>query len=450
MSIRSRLFAAVLSAAVVFPSLTSAQTVLQRPAQTLSLPKGTSLLLILPVEIGRISTADPAIAEASILSPTEVMISGKGLGSTTLIVWEGPAPRSVNPRLYAVEVTIDTPALERYLREVLPGEQIAVTASGNSVTLSGTVQDPNSVDRALEIARGTGVALVVNNLRAPPAVQVMLKVRVAEVNRSNLKDFASQLSTLNPDDLDADGNWFAETISDGLLRVLLSSPNANAQAVIQASIDRGVLRSLAEPNLLTLPGREATFLAGGEFPYPTVQAVTGTTTGQQAVTITFREFGVKLKFTPNITQSGAIRLKVAPEVSTLDFANGLTVSGFEIPSILVRRTETEVELRENQYLALAGLIDNSTIENVTKIPILGDIPILGQFFRSTSTRANQTELIVLVSPVLVSASDQPIAVPTGEPLTWKWPGWMRRELETQSQRWGHTTPAPRDTTRSSP
>lgn len=454
MSIRSRLFAAVFIAAVVFPSLTSAQTVLQRPAQTLSLPKGTSLLLILPVEIGRISTADPAIAEASILSPTEVMISGKGLGSTTLIVWEGPAPRSVNPRLYAVEVTIDTPALERYLREVLPGEQIAVTASGNSVTLSGTVQDPNSVDRALEIARGTGVALVVNNLRAPPAVQVMLKVRIAEVNRSNLKDFASQLSTLNPDELDADGNWLAETISDGLIRVLLSSPNANAQAIIQASIDRGVLRSLAEPNLLTLPGREASFLAGGEFPYPTVQAA-GTTgaTGQTAVTITFREFGVKLKFTPNITQSGAIRLKVAPEVSTLDFANGLTVSGFEIPAILVRRAETEVELRENQYLALAGLIDNTTIENVTKIPILGDIPILGQFFRSNQTRANQTELIVLVSPVLVSASDQPIAVPTGEPLTWKWPGWMRRELETQSQRWGHTTPAPRaprDTTRSSP
>ena len=114
------------------------------------------------------------------------------------------------------------------------------------------------------------------------------------------------------------------------------------------------------------------------------------------MTITFREFGVKLKFTPNITQSGAIRLKVAPEVSTLDFANGLTVSGFEIPSILVRRAETEVELRENQYLALAGLIDNTTIENVTKIPILGDIPILGAFFRSTQTRASQTELIVLV------------------------------------------------------
>jgi pilus assembly protein CpaC len=447
MSIRSRLFAAVLIAAVVFPSLTSAQTVLQRPAQTLSLPKGTSLLLILPVALGRISTADPTIAEAINLSPTEIMINGKGLGSTTLIVWEAG---NVNPRLYAVEVTIDTPALERYLREVLPGEQIAVTASGNSVTLSGTVQDPNSVDRALEIARGTGVALVVNNLRAPPAVQVMLKVRVAEINRSNIKDFASQLSTLNPDELDADGNWFAETISDGLIRVLLSNPNANAQAIIQASIDRGVLRSLAEPNLLTLPGREASFLAGGEFPYPTVQAGAAGATGQTAVTITFREFGVKLKFTPNITQSGAIRLKVAPEVSSLDFANGLTVSGFEIPSILVRRAETEVELRENQYLALAGLIDNTTIENVTKIPILGDIPILGQFFRSSQTRANQTELIVLVSPMLVSASDQPIAVPTGEPLTWKWPGWMRRELETQSQRWGHTTPAPRDTTRSSP
>jgi pilus assembly protein CpaC len=433
MTARVRLILAALGAALLAPAIASGQTVLQRPAQALSLPRGTSLLLVSPAAVQRFTVGDPGIAEVVVVSPTEMLINGKGLGSTSLIIWEA----GTGPKLYSLEVTIDTPALERYLQEALPGENIQVTASGNSVTLSGKIKDPVSVDRAVQIAQGTGVADVVNNLVSPPAVQVMLQVRFAEINRSNLKDFSTALRTLNPQNLDSDGDWEGTSISDGLLRVLLSNPNANIEAIINASITKGVLRSLAEPNLLTLPGKEASFLAGGEFPYPTVQSAnTGAgVIGAGAVTITFREFGVRLKFTPDITQSGAIRLKVAPEVSTLDFANGLTVQGFEIPSILIRKAETEVELKEGQYLALAGLIDNSTLENVTKIPILGDIPILGQFFRSTQTRARQVELLVFVTPKLVRASDTAPVVPTGEPVTWKWPGWMRRELETQPQRW---------------
>jgi pilus assembly protein CpaC len=433
MRFRNRLItAAVLVGVVLLPPALAAQTVLQRPSQALSLPRGTSLLLTLPTTVGRWSVGDPAIAEILLVSPNELIINGRGLGSTTMIIWE---QNNVNPRLYSLEVTIDTPALERYLRQALPGEAITVTASGNSVTLSGNIQDPFAVDRAVEIARATGVEAVINNLLAPPALQIMLKVRFAEINRSNLKDWSATLQSLNPQDLDSDGDWFGQTISDGLIRVLLSNPNANAQAIIQASFTKGILRSLAEPNLLTLPGKEASFLAGGEFPYPTVQAA-GQGVANQAVTITFREFGVRLKFTPNLTQSGAIRLKVAPEVSSLDFANGLTISGFEIPTILIRKAETEVELRPGQYLALAGLIDNSTLENVSKIPVLGDIPILGQLFKSHQLRALQTELLVLVTPVLVGASETPQPLPTGEPLTWKWPGWMRRELQSQPQRWG--------------
>ncbi|HEX9895068.1 MAG TPA: pilus assembly protein N-terminal domain-containing protein [Gemmatimonadales bacterium] len=438
MSLRHRVILAALLVGVMLPPALAAQTVLQRPAQALSLPRGTSLLLTNPSGVGRVTTGDPAIAEILVVSPTELLINGRGLGSTTMIIWE---PGNVNPRVYALEVTIDTPALERYLRQALPGETITVNASGNSVTLSGNVQDPFAVDRALEIARATGVASVVNNLISPPAVQIMLKVRFAEINRSNLKDWASALQALNPQELDSDGDWFGQTISDGLIRILLTNPNANAQALINASFTKGILRSLAEPNLLTLPGKEASFLAGGEFPYPTVQGATAGGVGQQAITITFREFGVRLKFTPNLTQSGAIRLKVAPEVSTLDFANGLTISGFEIPSILIRKAETEVELRPGQYLALAGLIDNGTIENVSKIPLLGDIPILGHLFKSTQYRARQTELLVLVTPVLVQASEVAQPLPTGEPITWKWPGWMRRELQSQPQRWG-TPPGP--------
>jgi pilus assembly protein CpaC len=389
-----------------------------------AVPLGTSALLVTPTNIQRWAVGEPLVAEVVELSPNELIINGKKLGTTTLIVWQtGQAPR-----VYSVEVTVDTPALERYLRAALPGEEIQVSASGNSVTLSGTVKDPNSVDRAVEIARGTGVAAVINNLVAPPAVQVLLRVRVAEVNRSALKDFATAFATLNPQNLDSDGDWSGSTISDGIIDFLLSNPNANLSAVISAAISRGNFRSLAEPNLLTLPGREASFLAGGEFPYPTVQG--GTQFGQ-AITITFREFGVRLRFTPTITRSGSIRLKVAPEVSSLDFANGITLQGFEVPSILTRRAETEVELREGQYLALAGLIDNSTLENVTKIPILGDIPILGEFFKSRSARQRQTELLVLITPKLITASETPPAIPTGEPETWRWPGWMRRALQDQ-------------------
>jgi len=435
---RLRFVLVLLCAVAVAPRAAEAQTVLQQATKSYSLPRGASLLLVSSVSIQRYTVGDPSIAEVVVVSPTELLINGKGLGSTSLILWETGGV----PKLYTIEVTVDTPALERYLQEALPGEKIGVMASGNSVTLSGNVTDPVIVDRAVEIAQGTGVSSVINNLVSPPAVQVLLQVRFAEIDRSNLKEFSSALSTLNPQSLKSDGDWSGASISDGLIRILLSNPNANIQAIIQASINKGTLRSLAEPNLITLPGKEASFLAGGEFPYPSVQGSSGGVSQfGNAVTIVFREFGVRLKFTPNITRSGAIRLKVAPEVSTLDFANGLTVSGFQIPSILIRKAETEVELKEGQYLAIAGLIDNTTIESITKIPILGDIPILGAFFRSSTTRAKQAELLVLVTPRLVRASDTAPAIPTGEPVTWKWPGWMRPMVEEQAQRQGTVPPA---------
>ncbi len=174
---------------------------------------------------------------------------------------------------------------------------------------------------------------------------------------------------------------------------------------------------------MTLPGKEAYFLAGGEFPYPSVQG--GSSSG--AVSIVFKEFGIKLKFTPNIARNGAIRLKVAPEVSSLDFANGLTIQGFQIPSLRTRRAETEVELREGQYLAIAGLMDNETTRNLTKIPFIGDIPILGELFKSRGIRDRRTELLVVVTPELVQASDMAPKVPTGEPGASPGPDTWKRE-----------------------
>jgi pilus assembly protein CpaC len=176
-----------------------------------------------------------------------------------------------------------------------------------------------------------------------------------------------------------------------------------------------MFRSLAEPNLLAAHGVSASFLAGGEFPYPVLQG--GNSTG---VSIVFKEFGVKLDFTPFIMPGGTIRLQVAPEVSSLDFANGLTISGFNIPSILSRKADTEIELADGQTFAIAGLMDNTMVTDYDKIPLLGDIPILGSLFRSKEIRENRTELLVLVTPVIVWPTDESPPVPTGEADTWNW------------------------------
>ena len=400
------------------------QRIVTQAERVVSVSKGGSALLVNPVPIARFSVGDPGIAEATVVSPTEVIINGKGLGTTTLFVWDG----SAQVRVYSVEVTADAPGLERFLRSLMPDEDIRVAASGNAVTLSGTVKDPNSVSRAVQIAQASG-ATVIDNLVAPPAVQVLVRVRFAEINRTALKDWATRLRVLNPHEISHEGNWsgFTEpSASVETIGFLLDSGNEEIQALVQAAVAKGDLRTLAEPNLLTLPGKEAYFLAGGEFPYPSIQG-----TGSNAVTITFKEFGIRLRFTPNIARNGAIRLKVEPEVSTLDFANGLTIAGFEIPSLRTRKATTEVELREGQHLAVAGLLDNESTRNLTKIPILGDIPILGELFRSRSMRQRRTELVVIVTPSLVMATDSAPPVPTGEPgpmpepADWKWEKHLR-------------------------
>jgi pilus assembly protein CpaC len=389
----------------------AAQRVVSQAERVISVSRGASALFVSPVPLQRFSVGDPGIAEVTIVSPTEVVINGRSLGSTTLLIWDN----SADVKVYSVEVTADAPALERYLRSLLPNEEITVSASGSSITLSGAVRDPISAQRAVDIARTTG-ATIIDNLVTPPQVQVLLKVRFAEINRTALKDWSSNLSTLNPHQLSDNGDWSGSTSADGTIEFLLDNGIANFQALIQAAESRGDFRSLAEPNLMVLPGREAYFLAGGRFPFPAVQGGGSS----NAIGIQFEEFGVRLRFTPNVTRSGSIRLKLQPEVSSLDFANGLVISGFVIPSILTRKAETEVELREGQYLAIAGMLDNATTDNVSKIPVLGDIPILGELFRSKNLQQRRTELLVLVTPQIVTASDTPTPLPTGETDRWNW------------------------------
>jgi pilus assembly protein CpaC len=416
------------------PGAVWAQRVVTQAERVISVSKGASALLINPVPLSRFSVGDPNIAEATVLSPTEVLINGKGLGTTTLLIWDNTGQVRVN----SVEVTADAPGLQRFIRQLMPDEDIQITASGNTVTVSGTVKDPNSVARAIDIAKASG-ATVIDNLVAPQAIQVLLKVRFAEINRTALRDWSTRFATLNPHKLSDKGDWSGTTdptVGANSITFLLNSGNANLQAFVAAATQKGDLRTLAEPNLMTLPGKEAYFLAGGEFPYPSVQG--GSTSG--SITVTFKEFGIRLRFTPNIARNGAIRLKMAPEVSSLDFANGLVIQGFSIPSLRTRRAETEVELRQGQYLAIAGLLDNETTRNLTKIPLLGDIPILGELFKSRNIRDRRTELLVLVTPELVQASDTAPKVPTNEPGPPPPPGPWKREGFLKSPSRSSTSP----------
>lgn len=384
--------------------------------EVLRIPRGTSQLVTSPTRIERVSIGDPEIADAVVVSPQEVLVNARSLGTTTLIVWTADGTR----QFYTVEVAVDAQALQRQLRTLFPDQPIEVTASGNILILSGRVTDASVARRALEIARGTG-ATVIENLSVPPARQVLLQVRFAEVARTSSQRLGTEFTagetsaTLSP--LAPGAGERAATLSDGLISLFLFEENIQINAVVEALKARGQFRSLAEPNLLAIEGTEASFLAGGEIPVPVPQ--TGQAAGS-AITVQFKEFGVRLRFIPRVTIAGNIRLEVAPEVSSLDFANAIQFSGFLIPAFRTRRAETTVELRPGQTFAIAGLMDNSIARNTSKIPFLGDIPILGPLFRSKDVQQNRTELLVLVTPQVVEPSFTPPPIPTGEPETWQW------------------------------
>jgi pilus assembly protein CpaC len=303
---------------------------------------------------------------------------------------------------------------------LFPDEDIQVTARGNTLILSGPVTSAFVARRSLELAEGSG-AILIDNLQTPSPSQILLQVRFAEVSRSALSSLGNQvIDVLNPQRSSPDGDWRGSTDSDGVVELSLINSVSHLRAVIKALRETGDFRSLAEPTLLALDGEEASFLAGGEFPFPTVQGANQS----NAVSIEWREFGVRLNFTPTITNIGNIRLDIAPEVSSLDFAGGLSISGFQMPTILSRRAETKVELREGQSLAIAGLLDHSMQESIRKLPLLGDIPILGTFFRSKNERQQVTELLVIVTPHIVQPSDLMPDIPTGEPETWDLEDWL--------------------------
>lgn len=398
----------------------------QDAAGVIDLAAGGSNVIEAPANVTRIAIADPSIIDVLPVTSREIVINGKSPGTTSLLIWDAAGTRT----WYNVRVSPDAANLEADLRRLFPGEDVHVQSTGQSVVLTGSVSNSGVAARMVALAGGSmgSADMIVNEMQLPRPGQVSVKVRFAEVSRSALERAGVNLLYAGPDGrivgstAGRPGPFRGEigggstTVLSDAVNLFLFEPELDLTALIQALESNGMFRSLAEPNLLAAHGVEASFLAGGEFPYPVVQG--GSSSG--SVSIVFKEFGVKLDFTPYIQPGGNIRLKVAPEVSSLDFSNGLQIGGFSIPSILSRKASTEVELADGQTFAIAGLIDNSMVADYDKIPLLGDIPILGSLFRSKEMRQNRTELLVLVTPVIVYPADESPPVPTGEPEDWNW------------------------------
>jgi pilus assembly protein CpaC len=402
----------------------AAQLIQTTPDTVISVQRGSSALITMPDTLLRVSVSDPAVAEAVVIPPRQLVINAGTVGSTSLILWG----RNEVSQLLTVEVTADLASLQRQLRDLFPEIDVIVSSSGTAVVLTGTVRDAAVVRRVLELADATG-AQVVNNIQAPAPEQILLQVQFAEVTRSVLREIGGQLLRVtNPgrlgDAFQRDDESMIETLAEGFVTVMLQGNSSRLDAFLRLVKNSGDFTSLAEPNLVTREGQPASFLAGGEFPFPSVQGG-----GSDAVTITWKEFGVRLNFLPTVTNAGNIRLHVTPEVSALDFANGLSISGFLIPSLRTRRVDTDVELAPGQTLAIGGLLDSRMEEAEDKIPLLGDIPIIGTFFRSKSERQERTELLILVTPHIVTVTDPVPPLPTGDPLTWDWDGYIRDNFD---------------------
>jgi pilus assembly protein CpaC len=455
MRVRSALIAAVAAAALtLLPCAALAELQQQQPAaadpaqnstaptttQTTNLPPqseqaqgsaplrvmvGKSLLINTTERLRRISVTDDSIASVKPITPTQILVHGRTPGEVSLLIWD-ELERS---RSFDLRVDVDVTACAEEEHRVFPDEQIAVTPSRAAIVLSGHVSTEDVAKRAGELA-GAYSPKVINVLTFGPvgAQEVLLQVKFAEVDRSALEQLGANFistgaaNTVGSSTTGQFGGVGTQSISQtvgqsapftsnaslsNVLNLFLFRPDIHFGAIIEALQTKNLLQILAEPNLIAVNGKEASFLAGGQFPFPIVQPGAGFT----AVTISFKEFGVKLLFTPVIMPNGNIHLKVAPEVSTLDFANALTISGFTVPALSTRKAETEFELQDGQSFVIAGLMDNRVTDIYNKVPGLGDIPILGAFFRSKSLQKSHSELMVLCTVHRVSPSTETPTLP---------------------------------------
>jgi len=382
----------------------------QSGTQELKMTVGKSVVIDYPSDVGRISTSNPDIVDAVPITAREILVNAKANGQSTLVVWSKAGERS----FFAVTVDQNLEGLQKLLKDAFPSESIEIVSSRDSAALNGRVSSQAVADRAVALIVPL-VKSVVNNLQianGPVERQIVLHVKFAELNRNRAQQFGinilstgatgtigsittGQFSSGNPSSIGGGSNTFS--ISDAL-NIFAFRPDINLATVIKALQSQSALQILAEPNLVTTNGKEASFLAGGEFPVPVLQG--GGNAG--AVTIQFREYGIRLRFLPVMTGNGTIKMHIQNELSTIDLTNAVVLSGFTIPALSTRRTESDVELGEGQSFAIAGLIDERAQEQLSKIPGLSAIPILGQLFKSKDVRKSKTELVVMVTPEVIS------------------------------------------------
>jgi pilus assembly protein CpaC len=399
----------------------------QDSTNELAVAVGKTVLIDCARPIARVAIGLGEIAEASAVTPTEIMVNGKVPGETSLIIWDTRGGRqffNITVRPSSAVSTDNLDAIRRELAMELPGQPLKVTSENNMVFLRGTVKDLNGSARAVQIASTGGKVVNLLNVDVPPAdPQILLKVKFASVDRSKEKQLGINVFSSGLGNTIAGygtGEYAAPTVGlpsagspgsvsiSNPLNLFAFFPGLNLGANIEALEQRGLVEVLAEPNVMAVNGKEASFLAGGEYPYPVAQAATG---GAATISISFKEYGVRLNFIPTITPRGTIRLQVAPEVSALDFADSVEISGFDVPSITTRKVKTEVELSDGQSFVVGGLLDKNETETFQKIPFLGDIPILGKFFQSMQRTKTDTELIIIVTPEIVSPIGAGSALP---------------------------------------
>jgi pilus assembly protein CpaC len=366
---------------------------------------GQSRVINFDKPVGRFAVSNPEIAEAVLVTPDQVLVNGKGFGQVNFIAWEQSGGEYL---VFDVFVRTNLSLIDSQIRALFPKDDIRLSQANGSVVISGSVKDPKTSAQVDSVIQAAGFKTV--NMLSSPATnmaQVQLQVRVAEVSRNRVRDlgtsYAYQGGSSGIYANSGQGPSALTSATSGILNGSLSSAlnlfvmGGNTLSMIHALQTQGVLRELAEPNLIAMDGQQASFLAGGEFPIPIVQGGSDRST----VTVVFKEYGVRLNFKPTIIDEDHIRLELEPEVSTIDFSNGVKFDGFLIPALRTRRAKTGVELRDGQSFALAGLLDNNESKSLSKVPVLGDLPVLGSLFRSKSFQKNETELIFIVTAQLV-------------------------------------------------
>lgn len=406
---------------------------LQSAASTdaLHIKVGRSIVLHSDSSLRRVYVGNPAVLQTYTSGGNEVVLTAKSAGISSLVVWD----EQDKERLYSVSCDIDPESLADSLKQAFPGSSIHAQAAEGKIFLTGSALSDAISEAAAKMA-SLYAKDVVNSLQITPAHgrQVELKLRIVEVDRTRLEQMGVNIFAGGRTTVGTTTEQFTTTATQSGSTLTVSNPlnlflynqKLNVGLTVQDLEQKQILQVLAEPTLTTLSGLPARFLSGGEFPFPVVE---GTTGGATAISIQFRPYGVKVDFTPTVNDDGTIRLKLAPEVSTLDYTNAVTVSGFTIPALSTRRAETEVEIQNGQSFMVSGLLDHRTTEIMSKIPGISSVPVLGQLFRSKNFNHSVEELVIIVTATVVdplTTKTEPVdspkfVVPNLEPGTFDAP-----------------------------